>query len=351
MSGRGLQYQKQDNFLSRKKGILPKQPDEITIAIPGGLAGQIFGVSYALWRATRYKDRIHIRFHDMGTNISGMSVAGLVETDTVKNLGISYSLEGTWLDFYEKPLDELVPQEIHRHPLLSWITALDKSGASLARNRGLFYLARYLTAKVSRGDAPKLLISKRRLARAQPGELVIGYPSDLSVIDESWLQLAKALSESDHPNFIHDAGTEEFVAIHWRHGDFVNNDFHGVVTWESILACLDENNLLNKKLLIFTDSPWLVEQKLRENIGGLQPKVISEAIWDDIYHMSRARFFVGTNSQVSLLVAYSVLRAADTSRTKVFLPRPFFKSSKWERFFHPSSALEAKATFYDAEFY
>ena len=193
-----------------------------------------------------------------------------------------------------------------------------------------------------------LIISKSDLFSAQPDELVIGYPSDLGIVEESWDLLSQALGETTYPNFIQNAGADSFVAIHWRLGDYVGNDFQGVVSWDSIYECLRSNNLLKKEVRVFTDSPDLAASIISgfDHDGRLE--IVSSTIWNDLFRMTRARFFIGTNSQVSLLAAIALRKSRN--RTAVFLPRPFFKTDKWKRFFRPPPSYRLRFNYYESRF-
>lgn len=304
----------------------------VTIAIPGGMAGQVFGVAHALWYANKTSRKIHVCFHDMGTEISNFSVGEMLESATTKNLQITFSTEGLW-----PPATNSILENPGKNP-----------AASFFETWSLFGGLSQWTRRVLKPKYHRLAIHKEKLLSAGPGQQLIGYPSDLAIVEESWPLLSQALSETSYPNFIQDAGSDPSVAIHWRLGDYIGSDLHGVVTWDSIYKCMTDHNFLKKDIRIYTDSPELAAKMVaRSEIRG-KIEIFSNAIWSDLHDMTRSKFFIGTNSQVSLLAAISL--AKSRNRAVAFLPKPFFNTPKWRTFFHPPPKTRVRFRYYRADF-
>ena len=323
----------------------------VSLAVPGGLAGQLFAVAFALWLATKRDLNVHIRFHDLNTNISQLSVQELLGSRTARMLGITFSVAGaawppkTNSDVAGQPSTELSPQE------KTVSGGFTKTGVPLglgivSRLSVLDFTRRKL--KLGKKRWPALALHRKKLLKAAPGQVLVGYPSDLSVIEESWATFRQVLTESGKPNFADNVATEEFVAVHWRLGDYVGNSFHGVVAWDSIFSALRERNVLGRPIKVFTDSPELAIEIIKASGFPSELQVLSGPIWEDIYEMTRAKMFVGTNSQVSLLVATALKKGCRSA--EVLLPRPFFKTPKWRNFFHPPSRYRLRFTYYAARF-
>ena len=311
---------------------MPDDAQLIRIAIPGGLAGQIFGVASALWLANRTGQRVHVQFHDMGTNISKFSVLDLVESQTARSLNITHSIHGPW----PPPSSEVADKGAATSP--------NKLGSLASR---IFFAIDQALGR-SRPRLSKLILTKLKLRDAQPGSLLVGYPSDLSVVEGSWQLLSQTIAESSYPNFPRDAGARDGVAVHWRLGDYLENDFHGVIAWDSIADCLRTHGLLEKEIKVFTDSPEMARELLESWAIRANYQVVSGSIWSDLFEMTRFRYFVGTNSQVSLLAAITLLKSRNTAA--VFLPRPFFRSPKWKSFYAPPPFHTMKFRYYPARF-
>ncbi len=151
-----------------------------------------------------------------------------------------------------------------------------------------------------------------------------GYPIDFSVMEAVQDELSVALQSSGYPNFLRPTENRDTIAVHWRLGDYVNNHFHGVVTACSLVQGLDllHPDWKAQGLEIYTDSPNLLRNK---RIGSMlaNPKIISGDIWNDLYRMSSAGYFLGNHSGISQWAALSILARKDAAR--VVLPFNWFR--------------------------
>lgn len=317
------------------------------LAVAAGLAGQLFALGYGIWFASKKKKPIHIEFHDLGIRISKLGIQNLLDTEIARELEISYSTERNWEGLLEIS-GELNTLE-GTNFVNRYIEKLEKAPRSPAKRFFGWVLRLLLTAvKFGSEELPELHITKKRLSRAKAGSVLVGYCSDLVVVEESWKILSEVVERSGRPDFTRDAGSNESVSIHWRLGDMLGSDFHGVVAWSSIFDCIVASGCSRLPIRIFTNSPKLVLKVLSNTNHGLNIEVFSGDIWEDLFAMTRSRIFIGTNSQVSLLAAMSL----DNSRheTSIFIPKPFHLTPKWRRFYHPPPKAERNFIYYNARF-
>ena len=316
----------------------------LTLVVPGGLAGQLFAVGYAAWIAKKRSERVHIIFYDIGTTISKFGVQGVLDSDVAKSLEISYSVvNDCWPP---PPLNQSrvskflsLPSRIKNRPLLEDIQAISLGVylASTVSTSGYRPSFRYAVS-----DA----ISRETLVRAASGSIITGYPTDYRIIEESWELLASMIALSGCQDFAHDTGNEDTVAVHWRLGDYVQNAFHGAIAWNSLNNCLKYANKEEMPVRIFTDSPDLAKRTILESQGVCPYEILSSDIWSDLFSMTRSRVFVGSNSGVSFLAALSLRSNNHLSAT--WLPDTWFLDQRSEYLFHLGPETAKGSAFYPA---
>lgn len=327
---------------TRMSNTQPTKP--INLAVPGGLAGQLFAIGYAAWIADKRKELVHIQFYDGSHPIGKLSAGGVLESDLAKQLGISYSVsEEGWPPTKSKKLTGLGPHllsKLSTRRLSALAEAVMLGGHMWLQSRGTSAPSKF-EAVISNS------ISKDTLLEAKPGTTILGFPTDYRIIEESWGMLSDMIASSGYPNFAHGTGAEDSVAVHWRLGDYVKNDFHGAVAWSSLRNCLRYANSDNKPIKLFTDSPDLAEQTIRESRESLSYQIVSGDIWSDLYGMTRSRVFVGSHSGVSFLAALA-LRSNNPS-AKTWLPDRWFRNPGAEYLFQMPPQTSQGSALYPAE--
>jgi hypothetical protein len=109
--------------------------------------------------------------------------------------------------------------------------------------------------------------------------------------------------------FTKEKNLESLIVIHYRLGDKrtvgkVPSDFNSdrIVHPESYKRILDKANHLNSKnIYVVSDEPKLAQRLLAEVRINAKTKDSNGDIWEDLYFMSQADIFIGSNSQVSQL--------------------------------------------------
>lgn len=314
-----------------------------TLELPGGLAGQIFAVSYAAWISSRRQERVHIRFFDGGTGISQLGVESVLNSELCQELGITFSVE-----------KESWPPASLRSPIAKVRDSLAK-----LQPKSFFELVHSLTLggflasrewldgrKSSWGLATPTSISREKLLRSPAGSTIAGFPTDYRVIEESWSLLAQMIKSSGSPDFAHNTGAEDTVSVHWRLGDYVGNPFHGAVGWDSIRNCLKYANPKGLPIKLFTDSPELAATTILEAQDSTNFEVVSGDIWSDLFGMTRSRVFIGSQSGVSLLAALAL--RFDNPDSTTWLPDRWFLNSQAQLLFHQAPKTAAGSAFYPA---
>lgn len=315
-----------------------------TLEVPGGLAGQLFAVSYAAWIASRRQEEAHIRFFDAGTGISQLGVQGVLNSELCQKLGITFSVvKESWPPASShspiaKVRDSLTKlQPVSFFELVHSVTL----GGFLASREWLD------GRKSSWGLATPTSISREKLLRAPAGSTIAGFPTDYRVIEESWSLLAKMIKSSGSPDFAHNTGVEDTVSVQWRLGDYVGNPFHGAVGWDSIRNCLKYANPEGLPVRVFTDSPDLAQKTIREVSNDSDFEILSGDIWSDLFGMTRSRVFIGSQSGVSFLAALAL--RSDNPDSATWLPDKWFLNSEAQLLFNQGPVTAEGSALYPAK--
>jgi hypothetical protein len=315
----------------------------VSLAVPGGLAGQLFAVGYAAWIASKRHEPVHIEFFHPGSTAPKIGVQSVLNSEVGRKLGLTFSIE----------TENWPPRRSD-----SILSKLGELGVRLQQN-SMFELVQSLALGAYTASEEKLKggkfawraavstsISPKQLIQALPGSTISGFPTDYRIIEESWALLAALVQSSGSPDFAHDTGQEDSVAIHWRLGDYVGNPFHGAVSWSSLSTCLKYANKEGLPVKVFTDSPELAKSVIRQSSSESDIKIVSGEIWSDLYEMTRSRVFIGSHSGVSFLAA-SALRS-DNPNSETWLPDKWFLNRKADLLFHQGPKTAEGSVFYPA---
>ena len=290
----------------------------LTLAVPGGVAGQLFAVGYSAWISSKRQVPVHIQFHHLGSSIGKLGVRSVLESETAKSLGITFSVTSeNWPPTISQP-----------------------SGWRISS------LSSRLKKKLSRDYIPWNTLSSHTLLSAPSGSIISGYPTDYRIIEESWEHLSKMIASSTYQDFTNNTGGEDTVAIHWRLGDYVQNKYHGAVAWRSLNNCLRYANPEGMPVRVFTDSPDLAGRAIREFRGLDQYELVSHDIWSDLFGMTRSRVFIGSHSGVSFLAALAL--RSNNSSSATWLPNTWFLNRDAQQRFHMGPHTEHGSAFYPA---
>ena len=315
--------------------------DTITLSVPGGLAGQLFAIGYAAWIASNRNLAVHIKFHPMGSNIGKPAAIGVLDSKLAKSLGLTFSeVEDVW------------PTSNWLRKLTSRFTAESLFRGARAAAFGLHSALREDLDREKKRFSPVVsnALSVRDIQFAAPGSTISGYPTDYRIIEESWSLISSMISQSGHPDFAHQTGKEDTVSVHWRLGDYLQNSYHGAVSWLSLGNCLKYANPNNMPVKIFTDSPEIAEQV----IAGSQAftrfhqnyEIVSGDIWSDLFEMTRSKVFVGSQSGVSFLAALAL--RSDNPNSETWLPDKWFLNPHAQHLFHHGPKTSNGSMFYPA---
>lgn len=309
-----------------------KNQQTLGLCIPGGLAGQLFGLAYAAWINQNLGYGCRIVFFDVGTSISKLTISPIVESDVAREMGMSLSQIRGQLDW---------------NPSINVTTAMLLSGRirGTVAYRKIALIARAAlrtTLQGSRAQEPEAesVIRSYHLERLRPGSFIAGYPTDYQIVEDSRVGLLRLMHSSGLPNFLDCPGQDDSISIHWRLGDYVNNPTHGALNWEFFRASL-ETLPADLPVTVFTDSPDLARRLIYAIGEPREVQVVSGDIFDDLFRMTRSKYFIGSHSGISFLAALALHHSATNST--VTLPSRWFKDDEENRKFKESSGVFGSA--------
>lgn len=287
----------------------------VRLHVFGGLAAQLLGVSYAIYLKQQLGYTCRLVFDSGGTSKRTLVIRDLLETRTIRMLGITYL-----------------------------VVAPPRTKNRMVRTVGfMLYRWRLKLLGLHRPTHTYGNIRKTDLEGLSGNKLVIsGYPTDFTVPEAILPVLSAAIDETVRPNFLRPTLVSPGIAVHWRLGDYIGNSFHGVIPPQDIVTGL---GLLNpdwesKDLVIFTDSPSVVESaEVRKYFSNAV--VRCEDIWSDLYEMSSSEKFLGSHSGISQWVALSLSSRGNSS---FVLPKWWFRSSNGDAEVLPTDAMEKNMT-------
>lgn len=269
--------------------------------VAGGLAAQLLALAYALFVSSETQGRTHVlmRFQDGSSFNRGWHLGEIQEAESLRNSNIHFEITRT--------------QTARPRVLISrFAPALMKRVNRARRNESLPTVVTMEELQSLLSEPPSVLNPRAD-----------SYLADYRIVEAVWPQLCEVMGAISAPhNFVRSAGAEDSIAIHWRLGDYLSSDFHGHVRLEAIMTCISEARLHNPDLPVrfFSDSPDLVKASLATLQLENHEVVDSRNIWLALTEMAKSRWFVGTNSGISLFAALAIHRSG-RDRTSVFLPR------------------------------
>lgn len=270
----------------------------------GGLAGQLTGLITAMWIEKELGRTPYIIFHDGGVSRRPLEI---------RDLGSGYEIR---VAHESAAIDTGNAQNHLTSQVLKFKCRVSMIVGCAGRAMKLILPEEALTQETLRNGVHPLTLSCR------------GYCPDLRMHRDVLDELSRRIATTSRPNFLEDAGREPFIAVHWRLGDYLMNpnanEFHGTITTSSLERAISSIPESDLPVRIFTDSVDLVKIRIVESEQLRSAVIVSQDIWTDLYEMSRAQYFIGSHSGVSLWAALAIERGG---RGSVFLPSSWVKNN------------------------
>ena len=283
----------------------------IAISCWGGLAGQLSGLATAIWVQDYLQRPVTIHFHNGGISRRDWEISDLATGFRVRTIRENAEIYG---NSEKARLDERL--------LAKAILKAHQLGDPLR-----------ITCVGARIDAGLV-------QRVEPWTLSVwGYPTDWSRILGALPDLSDRITRSGRPNFFVGAGQGNYIAVHWRLGDYVQsrsaNAFHGTISARSILDAISLLPETDLPVRLFTDSPDIaLKQMSREgSLSGID--IVQQSIWQDLVDMTRGKYFIGSHSGVSL---WAALARKHSGCDQVLLPDRWFRTETLKEF-DPNQSL------------
>ena len=280
---------------------LPK-PTFLHVKLTGGATAQCLGLMNAIYASDKLDIPFKVSYYPYATGTYWpFAIKDLLYENEILNLNV--------LTTGLSEVDNLeVGKIVTNHPLMK--KKISYEGAlSLMRKlkleRGLQFLRRELAIFAS----PMRLIKISNYYTAISG----GYAAinEIEVNREMHRRFLKANLKSP---FFKNPNTKPSIVIHYRLGDkkatgFNPSDFNAdhILDPESYADVINELSKYHiKDIYVVSDDPKLAQELLSDAHVSAKIKPSTGDIWEDLYFMSQADFFIGSKSQVSQLANISV---------------------------------------------
>jgi hypothetical protein len=275
----------------------------------GGLGAQLLAIAYCIWLNKNKNKKTTIQFTEQGVSHRHFVVADLLKNIDFRVIKSPIQLESNG--------------GISKAKLGSAYVHFGKRARLKFRRRmksGL-QLTKVLIYR------PNLSLEEIDKVRAWT-RFIDGYHADLRILKEVWSDLSRLIEEQRPQNFISNAGSAKTLSVHWRMGDYIESEAnltHGVIHPNEIVkqirSVVNEHHI--EKILIFSDSLLTAKSHLCEVDFGVDITFVEGDIWNDMTQMAESRFFIGSHSSISILVAFAILDKNPDA--VVCLPDKWFK--------------------------
>jgi hypothetical protein len=270
----------------------------------GGLASQLSSLAYASWLLDNTDRQIHLRHYSEGTTNRSFEIPDLVS-----------ALDSSGrLDLVSVPSNGRSNSSNSRDTIRRVVRQM---GIQAQRHFSPFHLN-------------QISIDHSHLAKVKPWTISVkGYPLDWRLIRAQAHRIQYSIEISGRPNFLSNAGSEDFLAIHWRLGDYLRHPAarttHGVIGPEGIRNGIYSLQVSSTTpIVVFTDSIEIARNGMKQISISNPIDYRSGDIWNDLVGMSRARWFLGSHSAVSVWSAIAI--SSCNPSAKIRLPNVWYKS-------------------------
>ena len=300
---------------------------ELLLHAWGGLGGQLLALSYAIWISKHHERAVKLVFHDGGASLRPLELSDVLASEFIQNMNISYTRVHDFTS--SRTADSVFGQ------LSSKIKSKLKTIKALVFRKFNISQNTFILPDITMVELAQL---------SQDTQELKGYSTDYSVFEEVQSEICTALQYSNQPNFLANGGQENSLSIHWRLGDYLNNPFHGTVSFTSISKAIKSLGLpVETPIALFTDSPDIALKKIQESGFDRHIEIRSSSIWNDMFLMSRSKFFIGNHSAVSLLASLSI--HSGNSESTILFPSKWFANEGDSKRFHPPRVFRKFGTF------
>jgi hypothetical protein len=240
---------------------------------------------------------------------------------------------------------------IQSHPLMNKKISYEKILSlirTLKLEPGLNFSRRELTVLAS----PKRLLNINNYYRALSGGFAA--INEDRVNEELNQRFIKANKKSP---FTREKNHQKHIVIHYRlgdkkamsshPGDFNSDKIIDPVSFKEIIDEIDGLN--SENIYVVSDEPKLAQKLLADVLVSAKIIVSKGNIWEDLFFMSQARIFIGSNSQVSKLANICVENNGGTSYMFNVTKNNYYDKFKSTRYLK-SKFLETNHKIYTPDF-
>jgi hypothetical protein len=269
--------------------------NHIRLKLSGGAMAQCLGLMNGIYASLKLRKKLEIWYYPYSTGTYWpFAISPLLSTEEKASLQIK--TQGLM------PSDQIeIGKVMTEHPLMTRYFSYEKLLSLLRKTR----------------LEPYLQFARRELAIMGLAEKIVGINKYYQAISGGFATLNinaviremhnRFLSSEINSPFVSAGLSKDLVVIHFRLGDKraagqypteFNSD--GIIDPRCFADLLSKIGMKNhRNVIVVSDEPKLAQSLLNEVNIKARLATKTGSIWDDIYLMSQANIFVGSNSQVS----------------------------------------------------
>ncbi len=317
----------------------------IHLKLSGGAMAQCLGLMNGIYASQKLKKRLEISYYPYSTGtywpfaISSLLKKGEELDSNIQTKGLASTSK---VDVGKVLADHpLMTRKLSYEKLLSWLRKLHLEPY-------LQFLRRELAVM---GSAKKIVKISSYYRAISGGFAILNIPEVNNELHHRFLT-AKIKSP-----FLLNKLSANSIVIHYRLGDKkaagqYPSDFNSdeIIDPQSFAQVLDKIGVKDStKITVVSDEPKLAQRLLQQ--ANIRAEIASRtgSIWDDIYIMSQASIFIGSNSQVSKFASICVENNGGKSYLiNVDNPKNFYNFSNTT--FIKAATLDLKNRIYSLDF-
>ncbi len=321
------------------------KPSFLHVKLTGGATAQLLGLMNAIYVSDKLGLPFKISYYPYSTGTYWpFAIMPFLNQNEIININVP--TKGL-IDSGKFEIGKI----IQNHPLMNKKISYEKF-LSLIRTLKLEPSLNFLRRELTVLASPKRLLNINNYYRTLSGGFAA--INEGRVNEELNHRFIKANKKSP---FARQKNHQKHIVIHYRLGDkkamFSHpGDFNSdkIIDPLSFKEVIDEIDSLNSEnIYVVSDEPKLAQKLLAGVLVNAKTIVSKGNIWDDLFFMSQARIFIGSNSQVSKLANICVENNGGTSYMFNVNKKNYYYKFKNTRYLD-SKFLEANHKIYTPDF-
>ena len=281
----------------------------IHVKLAGGATAQLLGLMNAIYASNKLGLPFKISYHPYSTGTYWpFAILPFLSDDEILNINVPTKglIDSDNLE---------IGKTIKNHPLTNKKISYEHV-LSLGRKLKLEPYLNFLRRELPVLASPNRLLNISNYYRTLSG--------GFAAINEEWINKEmnqRFIKGKKKSPFMREKNQQKYAVIHYRlgdkravfttHHDFNSDKIINPTSYKKIIDAID--SLKSENIYVVSDEPKLAQKLLADVLINTKIMLSKGDIWEDLYFMSQARIFIGSNSQVSKLANICVENNGGTS--------------------------------------